>query len=301
MSTSIEMIDSAGSQNSLVEETMSAPIETMELDESHGPLDKYQHLEKSTGRFVAGSAIDVLPCANNAAILLEKNSIKDLPTESKGFLSEMISLSSSLFILAILNSFFISVLFQVLGYLGSCSPSLAAVAQISKRHNKLMNEVSSSMMRKADFRIPLKRNPCESTTSKFVRHARACSDCKNMVDQVFSFTKKDFRKDVSIRELDEMTDVTMKLITAKASRALRKQALTYSGKFGGKLFKFAKETQDTVHFDRALVILQMVVLTDVQNKKKSGRTPISAALCKNLLNFYMQQKNRTPGALNTIR
>mmetsp|Transcript_3749 Transcript_3749/g.7847 ORF Transcript_3749/g.7847 Transcript_3749/m.7847 type:complete len:275 (-) Transcript_3749:60-884(-) len=274
MSTSIEIIGSAGSQNSLVEETMSATIETMELDESHGPLDKYQHLEKSTGRLAAGSAIDVLPCANNAEILLEKNSIKDLPTE---------------------------ILFQVLGYLGSCSPSLAAVAQISKRHNKLMNEVSSSMMRKADFRIPLKRNPCESTTSKFVRHARACSDCKNMVDQVFSFTKKDFRKDVSIRELDEMTDVTMKLITAKASRALRKQALTYSGKFGGKLFKFAKETQDTVHFDRALVILQMVVLTDVQNKKKSGRTPIGAALCKNLLNFYMQQKNRTPGALNTIR
>mmetsp|Transcript_6621 Transcript_6621/g.14292 ORF Transcript_6621/g.14292 Transcript_6621/m.14292 type:complete len:175 (-) Transcript_6621:114-638(-) len=149
------------------------------------------------------------------------------------------------------------------------------------------------MMYKADFRLPPRQPPRyprgESPTSQFVRHARACSESKAMIDRISAFLQTKFHleiSDISYQELDVMIEITTRLITQPMSKALKRRALKCSGTFGGRLFKFAKKTRDKERFDQAQLILQMVIYVDLQVKKRGGGT----SLCQRLLKFYTEQK-----------
>jgi len=133
---------------------------------------------------------------------------------------------------------------NILSFVGPTSNSLAALAQLNHSFHGTMKAVGKAMLPrvKLHFRIPLvAKSPLESSTSLFVRHARACSRVLDKLTRLRSLLNKP-HESMTNDEVQDSLSLALELldVAPSMSLSLERQILASCGKCGGKAFKYSK-------------------------------------------------------------
>jgi len=109
---------------------------------------------------------------------------------------------------------------NIVAYLGPTSSSLCALSQVTREHNAIMTSIGDVMLGRAKlrFRTPLPpRSMNESSTSLFVRHARASKIVHDNLEVLNQVLKKDFPLIKTSPSLEDVTKLPVEYVSIDES------------------------------------------------------------------------------------